>query len=165
MNLKKIRFNLNGDDVDADVIGAQTLLSVLREGLGLTAAKLACGAGECGACTVLVDGLPVNSCVYLAAKVEGRTVETVEGLGGRDALNELQAAFVEYGAFQCGYCTPGHIMRATALLRERCAGELDAPSVRAAIAGNICRCTGYDKIVEAIVAVGGSRDRARGAAR
>lgn len=143
---------VNGRTVEADVLGASTLATFVREQLGLYGTKVACALGECGACTVLVDGRPVNACVYLAAKADGKTVETIEGLGTPDALSGLQQAFVEEGGFQCGFCTPGQVVRAHALLRDIREGRvpLEAGAIRHAIAGNICRCTGYDKIVEAI---------------
>lgn len=143
---------VNGRTVEADVLGASTLATFVREQLGLYGTKVACALGECGACTVLVDGRPVNACVYLAAKADGKNVETIEGLGTPDALSGLQQAFVEEGGFQCGFCTPGQVVRAHALLRDIREGRvpLEAGAIRHAIAGNICRCTGYDKIVEAI---------------
>jgi aerobic-type carbon monoxide dehydrogenase small subunit (CoxS/CutS family) len=122
------------------------LLSVLR-GLGLTGAKRACGQGECGACTVLLDGQAVMSCMLLAAEVGTRAVTTVEGLA--DSCADLRAAFADRGAFQCGFCTPGHIVRAEALLRDGKA--TDETQVRKALSGNICRCTGYTAIVDAVL--------------
>ena len=148
----KVTFKVNGTTIEADVLGTQTLLGLLRDQLGMTGSKLACGLGECGACTVLVDGRPVNSCIYLAAKVQGREVETIEGMAKDGELSRLQQAFIEVGAFQCGFCTPGQLVRAAALLRARTGDALDEAAVRKAISGNICRCTGYDKIVQAILA-------------
>lgn len=148
----KVTFIVNGTTIEAKVLGPQTLLGLLRDQLGMTGSKLACGLGECGACTVLVDGRPVNSCIYLAAKVQGREVETIEGMAKDGELSRLQQAFIEMGAFQCGFCTPGQLVRATALLRARTGDALDDAAVRKAISGNICRCTGYDKIVMAILA-------------
>ena len=141
----KAAFAVNGSPVDLDVGPGDRLLDVLRDALGLIGTKEACGRGECGACTVLVDGRPMLSCLLLAARVVGR-VETVEGLAeeGRD----LRAAFADEGAFQCGFCTPGHIVRGVALLREGVPG--DERELRRAISGNICRCTGYTGIVRAI---------------
>jgi aerobic-type carbon monoxide dehydrogenase small subunit (CoxS/CutS family) len=125
-----------------------TLLEVLREELALTGTKHGCELGECGTCTVLVDGRPVLSCLVLAAEVEGRAIETVEGLADGNALHPLQRTFADLGAAQCGYCTPGILMAAKALLAAK-----PSPSradVRAALAGNLCRCTGYQKILEAV---------------
>jgi carbon-monoxide dehydrogenase small subunit len=125
-----------------------TLLEVLREELGLTGTKHGCELGECGTCTVLLDGRPVLSCLVLAAEAAGREVETVEGLQRGNDLHPLQAAFADLGAAQCGYCTPGLLMAAKALLEAEPAP--DRATVRAALAGNLCRCTGYHKIVEAV---------------
>jgi 4-hydroxybenzoyl-CoA reductase subunit gamma len=124
------------------------LLGVLREDLGLTGAKIGCGEGECGACTVLVDGEAVPSCITLAVRCEGRSVETIEGMATQGRLDRLQRAFHEKLGTQCGFCTPGMIMAAEALLRRN-----PAPSdaeIRAALAGNLCRCTGYVKIIESV---------------
>ena len=147
------RLRVNGRDVDVELAPGDTLLRVLRERLHLTGAKEACGRGECGACTVLVDGTPVMSCVMLAALVRGE-VATIEGLA--DEARDLREAFADTGAFQCGFCTPGQIVRATALLRE--GGELDERAVREQMSGNICRCTGYTQIVDAVLL--GARRRA-----
>ncbi len=146
----KVEFILNGIPTKIEVAGARTLLTLLRDDLGLTGSKPACELGECGACTVLIDGHPVNSCIYLAVKVYGHQVETIEGMAEDGKLSRLQEAFIEIGAFQCGFCTPGQLMAASALLRRGKA--LEATEVRKAMSGNICRCTGYDKIVEAILA-------------
>ena len=139
------RFRVNGRDVDAEVAPGDSLLHVLRDRLRLTGAKEACGRGECGACTVLVDGTPVMSCVTLAMLVRGE-VTTVEGLA--DEARDLREAFADAGAFQCGYCTPGQIVRAAALLRQGAPASEQA--VRFEMSGNICRCTGYTQIVDAI---------------
>jgi len=125
-----------------------TLLEVLREELGLTGTKHGCELGECGTCTVLVDGTPVLSCLVLAAELEGRAIETVEGLQEGNRLHPLQETFADLGAAQCGYCTPGILMAAKALLTANPAPSRD--QVRAALAGNLCRCTGYVKILEAV---------------
>lgn len=125
-----------------------TLLEVLREELGLTGTKHGCELGECGTCTVLVDGQPVLSCLVLAAEMAGRAIETVEGMQQGNELHPLQAAFADLGAAQCGYCTPGILMTATALLAENPAPK--RAEIRAALAGNLCRCTGYIKILEAV---------------
>lgn len=129
---------------DAD----RTLLQLLRADLGLTGTKEGCDDSECGACMVLVDGRPVNSCCYLALQTSGRDVVTVEGLGDGTELNALQRAFLEEGGVQCGYCTPGMLISATALLRSNRAPTDD--DIRQALAGNLCRCTGYQKIVAAV---------------
>ena len=125
-----------------------TLLEVLREELGLTGTKHGCELGECGTCTVLVDGKPVLSCLVLAAEMEGHAIETVEGLQEGNRLHPLQEVFADLGAAQCGYCTPGILMTAKALLAKNPAPS--RPAVRAALAGNLCRCTGYVKILEAV---------------
>lgn len=127
----------------------QTLISYLRDTLGLMGTKKACGVGECGACTVLLDGLPVYSCIMLALQAAGKRVDTVEGLvreGG--ALHELQEAFIEAGAIQCGFCTPGFLMSAKALLEEN--HHPTEQQIKEALAGNLCRCTGYVQIIEAV---------------
>ena len=142
---------VNGERVQLRIEPDRTLLELLREDLSLTGVKDACGTGDCGACTVLLDGVAVNSCLTLAVMAEGREVTTVEGLA-RDPLGgRLQRAFVEHGAVQCGYCTPGLLLAAKALLED-----IPSPSeaeIRQGIAGNLCRCTGYVKIVGAIQAV------------
>jgi carbon-monoxide dehydrogenase small subunit len=143
-----IRFALNGSAVTVDVPPASRLLDVLRGPLGLTGTKEGCGEGECGSCTVLLDGVPVNACLVLAGQVEGRTVTTVEGLGTPESLSPLQEAFVKEGGAQCGICTPGFLVSAEALLASiPLPGETD---IREALAGNLCRCTGYQRIVEAV---------------
>lgn len=126
----------------------RTLLEVLREDLSLTGAKESCGQGVCGACTVLMNGAPVRSCITLAMEAEGATIETVEGLSKGGILSPVQEAFVEHHAIQCGFCSPGMIMTATAFLRRH--SQPSAEEIRRAISGNVCRCTGYAKIVEAI---------------
>ncbi len=146
-----LQMNLNGNNVQIEAKPSATLASVLREGFGLTGTKVGCEEGECGACTVLVDGQPVNSCIYPALKAAGRRVLTIEGLVHGDQLHPLQAAFVEYGAVQCGYCTPGILLTAAALLEQN-PHPTDA-EIRRAISGNLCRCTGYLKIIQAIQAV------------
>jgi carbon-monoxide dehydrogenase small subunit len=151
------RFTLDAAAVEVDVPGMRRLLDVLREDLALTGTKEGCGEGECGACTVLLDGLAVVSCLVPICQVDGAVVATVEGLAhGERALDPLQTAFLETGAAQCGICTPGMLMAARAYLDA--GGGQDEDAIRDAIAGNLCRCTGYTKIVEAIArAAGGPR--------
>jgi carbon-monoxide dehydrogenase small subunit len=142
------RFLVNGDQVEVEVPGMRRLLDVLREDLALTGTKEGCGEGECGACSVLLDGVVVDSCLVPICQVDGTSVRTVEGLGGVDQLNDLQAAFLQTGGAQCGICTPGMLMAGEAFLAASAAATDE--SIREAIAGNLCRCTGYTKIVEAI---------------
>jgi carbon-monoxide dehydrogenase small subunit len=149
------RFFVNGDPVEVEVPGMRRLLDVLREDLALTGTKEGCGEGECGACSVLLDGAVVDSCLVPVCQVDGTSVRTVEGLGTPDQLNDLQAAFLETGGAQCGICTPGMLMAAEAFLATGEPGGDDA--IREAIAGNLCRCTGYTKIVEAIALAGEQR--------
>ena len=145
----ELRLNVNGTDQLLDVAPTATLLSVLRDTLGLTGTKEGCSEGECGACTVLVDGAAVDSCLLLALSVEGTSVRTVEGLASADgSLAPLQQGFVSAGGVQCGFCTPGFLMTLTAFLQEHTAPSDE--EIRTAIAGNICRCTGYSQIVEAV---------------
>jgi len=148
MSLHAIRLTVNGKPEEATVPSGMTLLEFLRERLFLTGAKEGCGAGECGACTVLLDGSPVTACLVLAAEVDGRSVETVEGEAKEGDLSSLQKAFIEEGAIQCGFCTPGMILSARALL-TRNPDPTDEEIVEA-IAGNLCRCTGYEAIVAAV---------------
>ena len=150
-----LRFRLNGRDVDVQVPPLKRLLDVLREDAGLTGTKYGCGEGECGACTVRIDGEAVMSCLVPAAQVAGRHVETVESLAGDGPLSDLQRAFLETGGAQCGICTPGMLMAAEDHLAS--GGALDDASLREALAGNICRCTGYEKILEAVRRTGEAR--------
>lgn len=143
-----LRLTVNGEEAEVAFAPYKTLLEVLREDLGLTGTKHGCELGECGACTVLLDGEPVLSCLTLPAECEGRPIVTVEGLATGGRLHPLQQAFADLGAAQCGYCTPGMLMTATALL-----GANPHPSrgeIRAALGGNLCRCTGYTKILDAV---------------
>jgi len=153
------RFLVNGDPVEVEVPGMRRLLDVLREDLALTGTKEGCGEGECGACSVLVDGAVVDSCLVPVCQVDGTSIRTVEGLSTQEQLNDLQAAFLEAGGAQCGICTPGMLMAAEAFLATGSPATDDA--IRDAIAGNLCRCTGYTKIVEAI-ALAADRRRAAG---
>ena len=146
----KLRFKVNGKYVEVEVPSHWTLLRLLRERLGLTGTKEGCGIGECGACTVLLDGVPVHACLLLAPKVEGRNVQTIEGLGSREALHPLQKSFIEHGAVQCGFCTPGMLVSAKALLERN--SRPTREEIKEAISGHLCRCTGYHQIIEAIEA-------------
>ena len=149
MKKVSISFTLNGDAVTAEVPPSWTLLKTLREYFELTGAKEGCGAGECGACTVIVDGEAVNSCIYPIPEVEGKSVTTIEGIAGKDGtLHPLQRAFIENNGVQCGFCTSGMIMSAKSLLDHNPAPTGD--EIRKSIAGNLCRCTGYVQIVESI---------------
>jgi aerobic-type carbon monoxide dehydrogenase small subunit (CoxS/CutS family) len=144
----KISFNINGKKVDLDIKPTETLLYVLRERLHLMGTKEGCGRGECGACTVLMDGYTVNSCLILAPQVDGHTITTIEGLSHDGQLDRIQQAFIDTGAVQCGFCTPGMILSTKALL-SRNQNPTDT-EIRTAISGNLCRCTGYIKIIDAI---------------
>jgi len=152
MNSVRLKLLVNGEPHDAVVAGYKTLLEALREDLGLTGTKHGCELGECGACTVLLDGEPVLSCLVLAVECEGRSVQTIEGLAESwkpgPELHPLQAAFADFGGSQCGYCTPGVIMTAKALLDRN--PQPTRQEIKEATAGNLCRCTGYNQIVEAI---------------
>jgi carbon-monoxide dehydrogenase small subunit len=143
-------FEVNGAPVTVAVEPSRSLLSVLREELGLTGAKEGCSDSECGACMVLLDGQPLNACSYLALQADGRRVTTVEGLAGTDALAPLQRAFLAHGGVQCGFCTPGMLVSATALLARD--ADPSGEEIRVALAGNLCRCTGYSGIVAAVQA-------------
>ena len=147
----KIEFTLNGTRVSVDAPADSTLLTVLRDQLNMTGAKEGCGVGECGACSVLLDGRLVNSCLVLAAQAGGRQVITIEGIRGPEGgPNDLQQAFIDYGAVQCGYCIPGMVLASEALLAIN--PRPTRTEIRQAIAGNLCRCTGYQQIVDAIQA-------------
>ena len=163
MSSRPISFRLNGKPVTAQVPPAQPLLQTLREALGITSAKEGCGKGECGACTVLLDGRPVASCLVLTGQVEDAEITTVEGLGSPESPDPVQRALVELGAVQCGYCTPGLVLSARGLLLEN--PHPTREEIREAIAGNVCRCTGYQRIVWAIErAAGAAEGRAERAA-
>lgn len=145
-----LRFRLNGHPVEVPAESARILLDLVRDDLHLTGTKRGCDLGTCGCCTVLLDGRPTLSCLTLARLVEGRTVTTIEGVSPAQGLSPVQQAFVDHGATQCGFCTPGFIVTATALLRDHPHPRRE--EIEAAIAGNLCRCTGYIKIIEAIEA-------------
>ena len=142
---------VNGVSYPVELEAGTSLLAAVRDVLGLTGAKEGCDDSECGACMMLLDGEPVNSCSYLALQAEGSEVTTVEGLARGDELSPLQAAFLEHGGVQCGFCTPGMLVSATALLAGNPSPTAD--EVRIALSGNLCRCTGYDGIVKAVLAV------------
>jgi aerobic-type carbon monoxide dehydrogenase small subunit (CoxS/CutS family) len=145
---------VNGDAYPVDLEPDTTLLSAVRDVIGLTGSKEGCDDSECGACMMLLDGQPVNSCSYLALQAEGSEITTVEGLADGETLAPLQAAFLELGGVQCGFCTPGMLVSATALLAANPSPSED--EVRIGLSGNLCRCTGYDGIVKAVLSVAGS---------
>ncbi len=149
---REVHITVNGDDYHLLVDSQRTLLEVIRDEIGLTGTKNGCGQGECGACTVLLDGAPVNSCLVLALEADGRDVLTIEGLGTGDKLHPVQEAFVELGAIQCGFCTPGMVLSAKALLDHNPDPSRD--EILQGLKGNLCRCTGYVKIIEAVEAAG-----------
>lgn len=146
-----ITFLINGRTETLEIAANRTLLDMLREDLALTGAKKGCEAGECGACTVLVNGRPVNSCLVLAIEMNGAEILTIEGLSKNDDLDSLQQAFIDYFALQCGYCTPGMILMGKALLMQN--PKPTEQQVKEYISGNLCRCTGYENIIKAILAV------------
>jgi len=145
---------VNGKSYELSVSPWRTLLEVIREDLGLTGTKEGCHLGECGACTVIMDGKTVNSCLVLATEADGKQVTTIEGLADGDKLHPVQQAFVDHGGLQCGFCTPGMIMSAKVLLDEK--PDPSKEEIKRAIAGNMCRCTGYTKIIESIKAAAGN---------
>jgi len=156
----RISVKVNGKLYEREAPCDRTLLRFLREDLGLTGTKEGCGAGECGACTVLLDGRAVNSCLVLAAEADGREVETIEGEARGGALSALQAAFARHHAVQCGFCSPGMVMAARALLRDN-----PKPTVREiqeGLEGNLCRCTGYEQIIEAVLDASGQEREGKG---
>jgi aerobic carbon-monoxide dehydrogenase small subunit len=150
---RRVTVEVNGVQYERDVDARRLLIHFIRDDLGLTGSHIGCDTGNCGACSIILDGLLVKSCMLLAVQVDGATIETVEGLADGDALTPLQQAFSEHHALQCGYCTPGMLMSATALLRTHPSPTEE--QIRKAIQGNLCRCTGYVNIVEAIKAVSG----------
>ena len=147
-----VQLKVNGEPRSAEVPAETTLLKLLREHLGLTGAKLGCDVGDCGTCTVIVDGESVNSCLMLAARAAGSDITTIEGLADSQRLHPIQHAFEELGALQCGFCGPGMIMSAKNLLDKN--PEPTVPEIRDALSGNLCRCTGYTKIIDAILDAG-----------
>ncbi len=154
---RELRLKVNGEDYVLEIEPRRTLLEVIREDLGLQGTKLGCGGGECGACTVILDGKAVKSCLMLAFDARGKEVWTIEGLTAEGALHPLQRAFVEHGAIQCGYCTPGMIMASKALLDEN--PHPNVQEIKGALAGNLCRCTGFTKILEAVSSVAKQAER------
>jgi len=149
---KVIRLTINDKDYEVAVDPNQTLVDLLRYDLGLTGTKKGCGMGDCGSCTVIMDGRPVNSCLVLAMQANGRTITTIEGLETHEGLHPVQKAFVEKGAIQCGFCSPGMILSSKNLLDKN--PKPTEEEIRTAISGNLCRCTGYQKIVDAVKSVG-----------
>ncbi len=156
-----VKLRVNGRDHEVAVEPQRTLIEVLRTELGLTGTKQGCGVGDCGTCTVLVDGEPQNACLILALEAEGRAITTIEGLANGQELHPIQTAFIEAGAIQCGFCTPGMILASKALLDRN--PRPSPREVREALSGNLCRCTGYQKIVEAVLAAGRALSGKRGA--
>ncbi len=157
MEKMKITLNINDKTCEVLIDPNDTLLEVLRDELDLTGSKESCGEGICGSCTIHMNGKPVRSCLTLAMEAQGAKIKTVEGLANGDELSDLQQSFIDHGAVQCGFCTPGMLMSAEALLDEN--PEPDEKTIRKALAGNICRCTGYAKIVEAVAHTNHLRDR------
>lgn len=151
MNTVKVSFVINGKKREVKIRPNISLLELLRDHLNLTGTKRGCEVGECGACTILLNGRPVNSCLVLAPQINGKTIETIEGLGAESSLHPLQKAFVDKGAVQCGFCTPGMLMSLKALYDGRAAVNRD--DIKEAISGNLCRCTGYQQIEEAVESV------------
>ncbi len=154
-----LRCSINGKPFAGQVDDDLTLLHLLRDVLHLTGTKEGCGEGDCGACTVLVDGISVNSCLYLALMAEGKEITTIEGVEKDGNMSEIQKAFIRHGAIQCGFCSPGMIMSAEALLASN--PDPDENAIRVGLSGNICRCTGYQQMVDAILEVAASRREAR----
>ena len=149
--MMKIKLCVNGADMEVEIRPEDTLLYVLRERLGLTGTKEGCGEGDCGACTVVVDGRTVNACIYPAIQADKRTVMTIEGVEKNPELARIQKAFVDHGAVQCGFCSPGMILAASVLLRET--PQPTESQIRRGLSGNICRCTGYQAMVDAVEAL------------
>lgn len=154
---KKITLNINGKNFFLEVEPRETLLDVLRERLNLTGTKMTCGRGECGCCTVLMDGCPVYSCMYLAVRADGKKITTIEGLAANGKLHPIQQAFIEKDAYQCGFCTPGFIMSSAGFLNKTKNVNLD--EIKMALSGNLCRCGNYSKITEAVSSAASSMRR------
>ena len=152
---RQLHVKVNGTEITREVEEDRMLLAFLREDLHLTGTKEGCGEGDCGACTVLLDGISVNSCLYPALLAEGKEVTTIEGIEKDGELSEIQKAFIDHGAIQCGFCSPGMICSAEALLRKN--PHPSEAEIRRGISGNLCRCTGYQQIVEAILSVAEQR--------
>ena len=150
--METLDLTINGESVEARIEPGTTLQQLLHDTLGMTGTKQGCGAGLCGCCTVMVDGMAVKSCLVLALQVRGRSVQTIEGLAREDDLDPVQESFIENGAIQCGYCSAGMIMSSKALLEEN--PHPSESQVRHALSGNLCRCTGYHKIVKAVLSTG-----------
>lgn len=148
MSMKEISFKINGKPYSLSIKPSRTLLEMLREDLGLTGTKEGCGQGECGACTVILDGKTVNSCIMLAVEADNKEITTIEGISDHEKMHPIQEAFVSQGGMQCGFCTPGMIMSAKALLAKN--PSPNEHEIREGIAGNFCRCTGYTKIIDSI---------------
>jgi carbon-monoxide dehydrogenase small subunit len=155
----KMKLRVNGNDYEIEVEPHRTLLDVLRYRLGMTGTKEGCGTGSCGSCTVLMDGKAVNSCLVFVAEAEGKEITTIEGLSWEGELHPLQQAFIDEGAVQCGFCTPGMILTAKAFLDAN--PKPNESQIREAIAGNLCRCTGYEKIIRAIMSIGQAPEKGR----
>jgi aerobic-type carbon monoxide dehydrogenase small subunit (CoxS/CutS family) len=152
--MKKIKCTVNGQPETIEIEPGETLLEMLRNRLGLTGVKRGCEVGECGACTVLVDNEPIDSCIYLAALADGKDILTIEGLSKEDELSILQQCFIDEGAVQCGFCTPGFILSAHALLLKN--PHPTAEEIKKGLSGNLCRCTGYQNIVRAVQKAAGN---------
>lgn len=146
--LTHVTLHINGEQHDLLIPPWRTLLETLREAVGLTGAKRCCQEGQCGACTVLIDGKPINSCLYLAIEAQGKEIVTIEGLAAGGELGQVQKSFVQKGAIQCGFCTPGFVVATTSLLNEN--PDPNEDEIRHAMVGHLCRCTGYVQIVEAV---------------
>ncbi|MCF6216972.1 MAG: (2Fe-2S)-binding protein [Emcibacter sp.] len=153
----KLDFTLNSRPVNIEVPAEMTVLNLLRDGLDLKGTKYACGEGECGACTIEVDGRTINSCLMMAVDLQGREVMTIEGMQEGHALHPMQQAFVDHGAVQCGFCMPGMIIQANYLVKQN--PELTREEMKRGLEGNICRCTGYTKVLDAVAAVVGLNER------
>jgi aerobic-type carbon monoxide dehydrogenase small subunit (CoxS/CutS family) len=147
---RTITFTLNAKKKEITVDVRQSLLEVLRERLGMISVKQGCAVGECGACTVLIDDVPIDACLYLAVWADGRSIRTAEGESKNDKLSKVQQAFVDEGAVQCGICTPGFVMAATAFVEKHRGRKVSRHDIRRELAGNLCRCTGYDSIITAV---------------